>query len=156
VIRSDVVRKELAGPDAPPSVGGASDEGIYAPEWTQRTYEECLRRAERLLLDGQRVIVDATFARDAWRVTFLQAARAWGVPVVLLVCRADPAVVRERLARRRGDVSDADWSVYQLAAARWEAASAAVQPFLHEITTDAGDAQVRSTALAALQEHGIG
>src|SRR5579872_2823633 len=49
VIRSDVVRKELAGIDPNASARGEFDEGIYTVEWTARTYAECLRRAEQLL-----------------------------------------------------------------------------------------------------------
>ncbi len=43
VIRSDVIRKELAGiPMTERAVG------CYTPEWTDRTYAECLRRGENL------------------------------------------------------------------------------------------------------------
>src|SRR5262249_49357538 len=38
VLRSDVIRKELAT--------GSTEEDIYTPEWGDRTYAECLRRAE--------------------------------------------------------------------------------------------------------------
>src|SRR5262249_20569256 len=70
VIRSDVVRKELAG----------ASEGIYTPEWAERTYAECLRRAEQVLFEGQRPLVDATFREERWRRDFLALADRWGVP----------------------------------------------------------------------------
>src|SRR5262249_6350197 len=36
-------------------------EVLYSSDWNERTYVECLRRAEGLLFEGQRVLVDATF-----------------------------------------------------------------------------------------------
>jgi aminoglycoside phosphotransferase family enzyme/predicted kinase len=115
VIRSDEVRKELAG--VPVTSKGRH---IYTPEWSQRTYRECWRRAEQRLFEGRRVIVDATFSRERDRREFLAGARRWAVPAALIVCQADRDVVRQRLARRSGDVSDADWEVYEEAERHWE------------------------------------
>src|SRR5579884_50476 len=61
LIRSDVVRKELAAQD---SASPQRQQVIYTSEWTARTYAECLHRAEQLLFEGKRVIVDATFRED--------------------------------------------------------------------------------------------
>jgi aminoglycoside phosphotransferase family enzyme/predicted kinase len=119
VIRSDAVRKELAGLAPETAAKAEFGGGIYAPDWTERTYRECLSRAERLLFEGKRVAVDASFADDAHRELFLAAARRWRVPAVFFVCQADPAVVRERLRTRKGDASDADWAVREKIAAAW-------------------------------------
>jgi uncharacterized protein len=115
VIRSDEIRKELAGVPATEPCSGC-----YTPEWTERTYSECWRRAVELLKDGRRVIVDASFADEARRGSFLYTARKQGAPGVLFICRADPAVVRERLRTRRGDASDADERVYDELSAVWQ------------------------------------
>lgn len=67
VIRSDVVRKELAGLAAETRAGGEVGAGLYTPEWTQRTYADCLARAEAALWEGGRVAVDATFLDESHR-----------------------------------------------------------------------------------------
>lgn len=146
VIRSDVVRKELAS--------GVSGEALYRPEWIERTYAECLRRAEAVLGEGKRVIVDATFREDRRRARFLDAAKRSGVPGLLLVCESPPEVVRGRLAARTGDPSDADWAVYRKAAAGWEGPSNVVQRSTHVIDTTGGDA-AREVALSVLREAGL-
>jgi aminoglycoside phosphotransferase family enzyme/predicted kinase len=150
VIRSDVVRKELAA--VTESGRPAFGEGIYSPEWNDRTYAECLRRAEALLLEGRRVLVDASFREDQRRRTFLETAQRWGVPAQVLLCRVKPEVARRRLAARRGDVSDADWSVHQMAAARWEEPGPEVRRLLAEMDTDAEPAEVQERALCILRE----
>ena len=116
VIRSDVVRKELAGFEPK----GQAAEGIYSPEWTDRTYVECLRRAEQALFQGGRVLVDASFIAEGRRLVFLDAAARWGVSVLFFLCQTDPDTARRRLQERRGDPSDADWSIHELATERWE------------------------------------
>src|SRR5262249_28734249 len=129
VLRADVIRKELAGLDAHALGSADLEQGIYAPEWTERTYAECLRRAEALLAEGKRVVVDAGFRRQRQRELFLQAARRCALPGLFLECRAEPATVRARLTNRRGDASDADWTVYEHLAKEWEAVPPATPRF---------------------------
>jgi aminoglycoside phosphotransferase family enzyme/predicted kinase len=150
VVRSDVVRKELVG--ATPTGPSEFASGIYTPAWTQRTYAECLRRAEELLFAGRRVAIDASFREDAHRRQFLEAARRWRVPGVFLLCHASPQTVRARLLSRRGDVSDADWSIYLQSAARWDEASPATLAALHNLPTDADPPVVRARARQILAE----
>ena len=120
VIRSDVVRKELVAQSgkARPGIVGGGD--IYTPEWNERTYEECLRRAEAILFEGGRVLIDASFHEESRRQLFLDAARRWGIAACLIICQARPDVAQERLARRRGDASDADWATHTAMSRRWE------------------------------------
>jgi aminoglycoside phosphotransferase family enzyme/predicted kinase len=120
VLRSDVVRKELAGiPEQQPATTSYG-QGIYDTMWTERTYEELLRRAAPMLADGERVLIDASFRTEALRRRFLDAAFEWGIPALFVHCQADDETVRRRLAARRGDASDADWSIYEQSAVAWE------------------------------------
>jgi aminoglycoside phosphotransferase family enzyme/predicted kinase len=151
VIRSDVVRKELAGLSADAPAGAALDEGIYAPEWTERTYAECLRRAEGFVCDGERVIVDATFGDERHRRAFLDTATRLGVPALFFLCRVTPRVARERIERRRGDASDADISVYDRAAGRWQEAGDRTRAVLREITTDDPPGEALARAIDSLR-----
>src|SRR5206468_3698484 len=110
ILRSDVIRKELAGHD---------QQDLYSPEWTDKTYRECLRRAENLLFEGRRVLVDANFRQEQYRQLFLHTAQYWGVPALFLHCQASPEVIRARLQGRTGDASDADWNVFTRLAETW-------------------------------------
>jgi uncharacterized protein len=130
--------------------------GIYAPESTLRTYAECRRRAEALLFEGKRVIVDASFADEALRLAFMQMGRALCVPVLWLVCRASVERVRQRLAARTGDASDADWTVYEEAQQRFSPPAQKSAAVLAEIDTDQGEANALEQALAKLRERNLG
>ena len=119
-VRSDAVRKQLAGllPEAPaPAAPGG---GLYSPAWTARTYARCLELARVALSEGERVVVDANFKTAAQRAPFVALARELGVPLQIFVCETEPAAAEARLARRTGDASDADVSVYREARAAWE------------------------------------
>ncbi|MGD9723130.1 MAG: AAA family ATPase [Pirellulales bacterium] len=155
VIRSDVVRKELAGAAPAASQAAPFGEGIYTPEWTERTYDECRRRAEQLLFEGRRVIVDASFNSEAQRQTILEAAIHWGVPPLILECTADAAVVRARLAARTGDASDADWQIYEQAAARWQPPGPLAARHWVTIDTSAEREAALQQALGALKRRGL-
>jgi aminoglycoside phosphotransferase family enzyme/predicted kinase len=155
VIRSDVERKELAGLPSGGQTPPHLPESFYTPDWNERTYAECLHTAERLLFEGKRVLVDATFREERQRQAFLEAAVRWGVPGCLLHCRAQPETVRRRLQDRRGDVSDADWSVYLRAAAGWQEFSTSTRRVLGEVATEDSPAQALSAALALLRQFGL-
>lgn len=149
VIRSDEVRKELAGV---PVTEKAT--GYYTPEWTGRTYVECLVRAMEVAEDCGRVIVDASFWRTIDRLELFLLAQRTGVPVVFFVCRIDPALARERIRARRGDASDADERVYDELAAQWQQDDPRyTRPTVEIDTTDAGRALEQ--ALGVLREMGV-
>jgi aminoglycoside phosphotransferase family enzyme/predicted kinase len=138
VVRSDVVRKELAGLVPHELTPPEARAHLYSADWNDRTYAECLRQAEELLFQGKRVLVDATFREEARRRTFLEAAVRWGVPGALIVCEAKTDTIRERLAGRRHDASDADWLVYLQTVECWEEPSSFTLRVLRKISTDGG------------------
>ncbi len=141
VIRTDVVRKELTG--------GA---GIYTEEWVRRTYDECRRRAESMLFEGKRVVVDATFADEAERQAFLRAGAALSVPVVWFVCNTSEQTARARLLARRGDASDADFAVYETLRKRWHPASPSNRAVLVEVDADQEAARTCGDAISVLRQ----
>jgi len=151
VIRSDVVRKELAGLSGEARAAAEIGGGLYTADWTERTYQECLARAEAALWEGGRVAVDATFLDESHRRRFLNTARRYGVPALFLLCEATPDIIRARLAARRGDASDADWAVYENTARRWEKPSPATQRSLCRIDSGAQLQTAIQSALAALR-----
>ena len=122
-LRSDVIRKELAGM-SPTNRGRSGDEsGIYSREMTQQTYEEMLRRAQAELEHGRSVIVDATFPAAPFREPFMRLAAEKRIRALLIETTAPEDVIRQRMAARASDqaeASDADWSVYQRASERFE------------------------------------
>ena len=154
MIRSDVVRKKLAGVvkrDAVRNLGS----GVYTPEWTKRTYAECLRQAEELLFYGERVLVDANFRAESQRRMFLDSAIRWGVPTVFLLCETQPELVRTRLAKRSGDASDADWSVYKKAVETWEEIGPKTKLQLQTIDTGEALELALHNTLSVLREQAL-
>ncbi|MEK6261868.1 MAG: AAA family ATPase [Planctomycetota bacterium] len=151
VLRSDVIRKELAAkPD-----GSARSTDLYSADSTERTYDECWSRARQRLLSGGRVIVDATFQRESLRQKFLQLALDCGARAVWLECTAPADIVLRRLETRRGDPSDADWSVYQLVREHWERASEFTERFHATIEVGESAASGLSAAHGVLQAQGL-
>ena len=147
VLRSDVVRKELA---ASP---GMSPDTLYSPREIDGVYEECRIRARSRLLAGGRVIVDATFHREAQRQSFLQLAIDCGVRCLWLECTAPAELTRQRLNSRQGDASDADWSVSQWMHQQWEPASAFTERFHARIDASGSTAVTLSAARDVLRQH---
>jgi aminoglycoside phosphotransferase family enzyme/predicted kinase len=147
VLRSDVLRKELTA--------SARSENTYTDDWTAKTYAELLRRTEGLFWQGKRVLIDANFRDDDLRRRFLDAGKRWCVPAVLIQCRANPAIIRQRLDARRGDVSDADWRVYQELQSAWQPLSGSVRQATMELDTSGQVANSLQTVRARLVEEGL-
>lgn len=123
-LRSDVERKRLFGMDALHDASAPPGEGLYTADAMQRTYEHLLAQAMHALDAGYPTIVDATFLRARERDAFREAARARGVPFTILQCRAEPTLLRERVAARhagRTDASDADLAVLERQLREYEA-----------------------------------
>lgn len=123
VLRSDVVRKRLAG--MPPTERGDSElgAGLYGEESTAATYGALLEEARTTLEGGRSVIVDAAFTRAEQRAPFLSMAGELPARAVTLWVDTPEAVARERLGRRADDpseASDADERVYDWARKSFE------------------------------------
>lgn len=78
----------------------AGEHGAFAPGFSEVVYEEMLARAEKTLGEGRRVVLDATFRTRAWRARARELAERHGAAFRFVECRADDAVIRERLAAR--------------------------------------------------------
>lgn len=154
-IRADVVRKELAGLDPFASGRTAIEGGLYTPEWNDRTYGECLVRAERILARGGRALVDASFKEERRRREFVALARRMGVPVRILVCRAPAEVVRARLLERGRDPSDADWTIFEHARRTWDPLVGPTLEVAATIDTSGSIADSRDAALEELRACGL-
>ncbi|HEX2178928.1 MAG TPA: AAA family ATPase [Actinomycetota bacterium] len=110
VLRSDEIRKQIAG--MPPSARAEAGygQGIYSAEMTDATYRTLLDQAGALLEQGEPVICDASWSKAAWREAFRQLAERCRSPLIELRCEAPAAVTTGRIAARAaggGDPSDA-------------------------------------------------
>jgi predicted kinase len=103
IVRSDFERKRLFG------VGPLErlPQSAYAPDVTERVYAMCRKRAFLALQGGQSVIVDAVQARAHEREALAALAALGGVPFTGLWLEAPAKLLRDRIAARTADVSDA-------------------------------------------------
>jgi aminoglycoside phosphotransferase family enzyme/predicted kinase len=110
VLRSDELRKDLAGIGHRAPSGAEYREGIYTAEATDATYRELLARAQKLLEMGEPTILDASWADARWRARAAAVADATNSDLIGLRCDLDPDTAARRLRRRAAagvDVSDA-------------------------------------------------
>ncbi len=105
-LRSDVVRKQLAGVPADQPCLDAYASGLYNGEMTARTYTALFEKTARLLAAQNSVVVDASFAAAGDRRRFLELADQTGCPAWLLHVQCPDSLTLHRLSRRRGDASD--------------------------------------------------
>jgi len=110
VLRSDEVRKDVAGLGHAERVESAFGEGIYRPELTEATYRTLLERARRAVSLGEPVVLDASWTDARWREAAADLARETTCDFVELRCVAPAALAATRMARRARvgeDASDA-------------------------------------------------
>jgi aminoglycoside phosphotransferase family enzyme/predicted kinase len=158
IFASDVVRKELSGEASPAPM--AWEQGLYAPERVEATYERLIGLATQALAAGHTAILDATFLEGKRRKRLAAVSRSAGVPLVLVetVCEEEAAVGRILMRARRGDSrSDATVEVYR----RQRAAALASPPPVPSgavhvlVETDAGGPVDLDPVLAALRGKAI-
>jgi aminoglycoside phosphotransferase family enzyme/predicted kinase len=122
VIDADRTRKHLLGVTMTQSAASAPWSGAYAPEITERTYAELMRRARAVLESGRPVILDASFRSRAHRAQVRALAAEFNVPFRFIECRAPADVNRRRLRDREGKIhsTDARADLYDEFVAHWE------------------------------------
>ena len=113
VVQSDAVRKDLF-----PSPS-------YSPEEHRQVFAVAHARLATLLRAGRHVVFDATNLEQSARQALAAAAVVAGARLLVARLIVSDDVAQGRLARRAsarepGDLSDADWTVYQVMASRLE------------------------------------
>ena len=102
-IRSDAVRKHLGGI----SLHERGEAKLYTPAMNEETYSRLLHLGIKLATQGYPVILDAKYDQRVFRLTALEQAKVNHLPFHIFYCTAPLEVLRERLQRRRGDITDA-------------------------------------------------
>lgn len=148
VLRSDEVRRGIAGIGDPDRHTARFGGGIYTAETSAATYTEMLERARVLLGHGIGVVIDASWSDVAWRERAREVAGATVSDLTELRCtcppRAADARIRARAMRGR-DPSEATPAI----AAHMRSAFP-VWPEATTLDTQAGGAALLVRALEAV------
>lgn len=107
VIRSDQIRKELAGiaPLTPISTGYGC--GLYAPQQTSQTYTTMAQQARMALQKSTSIIIDASFGDQEQRKQFAKLAAERDCPWYMLYLSGSDELHKQRLNTRSTSGTDA-------------------------------------------------
>jgi len=106
-VRTDVERKRLRGIAAGSASGSRIERGLYSAQMTEATYGRVLALARVIANAGSIAIVDGAFLRRWQRDLFRDLAGELGIPFAILAFDASEATLRERVAARRSEGTDA-------------------------------------------------
>jgi predicted kinase len=103
ILRTDVLRKQLFHVNERDRL----PEIVYQPNITKQIYEILVQRAQRILLQGHSVVVDAVFADELERDAIHDAARKLNIRFAGFFLVTDLATRLSRVGSRERDASDA-------------------------------------------------
>ena len=116
--RSDLERKRLHGLEPGAAAPADVDKGLYDAGSSARTYARLAEISRLALPAGVSLIVDAAFLDTMRREEFIRLALDCDAQPVVLSCEAPAEMLRQRVASRRGDPSDAGLAVLEAQLAR--------------------------------------
>jgi aminoglycoside phosphotransferase family enzyme/predicted kinase len=152
VLRSDVIRKQLAGWDSRTPAPAPFGQGLYRPEMTEATYGELVKQARTVLGAGQSVVADASWLDPAWREAARGLAAEVSADLAEVRCDLPIEMIVKRVDARAAagdDLSDATADlVKRLAASQ--------QPWPSALTVDTTPppALVAGNVLRTLRDEG--
>jgi predicted kinase len=124
---TDRVRKELAGLVANKRRPDAMGQGIYTPEFTEKTYQTMLERAAQDLNKGNKgttgVVLDGSYSKATDRQKVSELAHSLDTRVLFILCSCSEQETQRRLALRAQDpnaVSDGRWEIFVQQRAKFE------------------------------------
>jgi predicted kinase len=107
VIRSDLIRKELAGIAPLTPMTTAYGSGLYAPQQTSHTYAAMAQQTRMALQGNTSIIVDASFGDPEQRELFANLAAELSRPWYLFHLSGSDELLMERLSTRSNRGADA-------------------------------------------------
>lgn len=154
-LRSDVERKRLFGLGMNDSSHGHGLD-IYTAEASERTFNRLTELATAVVGCDLPVIVDATFIGAALRRRFTDLAEQLGVPWVIAWCTAEEEQIRERLAGRSGDASEAGLQQYLDQRANFDEFTATEQQQLVVADADTSASELAAQIRSKNGKNGVG
>jgi aminoglycoside phosphotransferase family enzyme/predicted kinase len=148
-LRSDEIRKELAGLPANRPARACYGMGIYTPQVTAATYRAMLSRARVALELGETVVLDASFTEETWRAAARALAADTDADIVELRCSAPAGVADERIRQRLAAGGDASDATPEIAAIM--AAAEVPWPSAHTVDMASGPAAGLAAAMDAIR-----
>lgn len=145
-LSSDELRERVV-----PASAGAPGElhgGRYAPEHVDAVYAALAERAEELLGEGRRVVLDASWSSEEHREPVRRLAERCAAALTEIECRCPPEVARDRILARSATGEDASQVTAAIAAEL--AAARDPWPSATFVDTDVAPAAAVERALAAL------
>jgi uncharacterized protein len=115
-VRSDLVRKKIAGVPAEKHAYVEYGDGIYDSGATDKVYRAITEEVTAAAGRGQRVVVDATFLAASRRLEFYEACTRKGLNPFFVFCFADESTLKKRIGERMAegkDVSDGHIAVLE-------------------------------------------
>ncbi|HID98408.1 MAG TPA: aminoglycoside phosphotransferase [Thermodesulfobacteriaceae bacterium] len=116
IYNSDRVRKELvAGISAEEHRLEPFGHGLYGAEQTERTYRALARFAGRHLMQGESVVLDATYTDQSKRKRLVELAECAGADLRFILATCPEDEIKKRLEHRikqENQVSDGRWEIY--------------------------------------------
>ena len=100
VLRSDVLRKQMAGLAPTTGAAAAFQNGLYEPSVTDAVYAELLKQTSVMLRMGESVILDASWTSNVQRELARRMASTERAQIVELQCEIDAEAARARLRSR--------------------------------------------------------
>ena len=149
LLRSDEIRKDLAGVGHDQDASARYGHGIYDASMTERTYAAILERARSLVSLGVPAILDASWSDAVHRDAARRLAVQTSTDLVELRCDLPADAAADRIRSRRGtrsDASDADDAVAAAMAARADPWPEAIR-----IATVSGPDRACADAMAAVR-----
>ncbi len=120
---SDRIRKELAGINPTAGQRESVDAGIYAKEFSRKTYETLRKKAQACLQQGNSVILDASYQYARDRQELRDLAKSLSCRVYFILCTCSEREMKQRMELRAQDptsVSDGRWEIYLKQRQRFE------------------------------------
>ncbi|MBI4724897.1 MAG: AAA family ATPase, partial [Rhodomicrobium sp.] len=109
-IRTDVERKVMQGV----ALDRPLPRDSYTLNMRDEVYRRVFKKAEVALNGGHSVLVDAVFPEESQRTLLCELAQRTGAAFWGFWLEADASTIRERIATRSGDASDADISIAEM------------------------------------------
>jgi predicted kinase len=115
VLRSDVLRKELAQISPLEHRFEKFHQGIYSSDFSRKVYQALLDRGLAVLNSGQSLILDGSFKKQVDRLEALATARKANADFLLIECQCSEEEIQKRMARRaaeESEPSDGRWEIF--------------------------------------------